>query len=95
MFPTHTNQVAGHTVLAVCYPYSKTITCVCDVQGVVINCFPTKGGVDTEEELKTEGEEKYAGGEDNITEIILATTALVAVIAFFTGWVNFLIATVS
>ena len=57
------------------------------MQGVVVNCFPTKGRELKEEEMvaREQGEKKYQVMEDNITEILLATTALVAVIAFFTG----------
>ena len=73
--------------LSVCHPYGMTITCVCDAQGKVVNCFPTiRTGVKGEEVQERKGGRKgetSVAMEDNITEILLATTALVAVIAFF------------
>ena len=67
-------------MLGMCYPYSVTITCVCDSDNQVINCFPTRG------RGKQEGggrEKMSLARRDNITEILLATTALVVVIALF------------
>jgi hypothetical protein len=70
----------------VCHPYGMTITCVCDTQGKVVNCFPSMGkevkGQVEEREVRGRGESSLVM-EDNITEILLATTALLAVIAFF------------
>ena len=78
-------QLSNH--LSVCHPYGMSITCVCDTQGKVVNCFPTiRTGVKGEEVQERKGGrkgEKSVAMEDNITEILLATTALVAVIAFF------------
>ena len=62
-----------------------SITCVCDPQGAIFNCFPTN--------YKRRGEVTASSREasvrraevdtDERVEIILATTALVAVIAMF------------
>ena len=72
-------QLSNH--LSVCHPYGMSITCVCDKQGKVVNCFPSMGeGMKGQVEGR---EERDLSMEDNITEILLATTALVAVIAFF------------
>jgi len=65
-----------------CYPYGASITCVCDPRGSVYNCFPTdynKG----EQGRHDESKNTLARGEDKRTEILLASTALVAVIALF------------
>ena len=81
---TRPNQLSTH--LSVCHPYGMTITCVCDTQDRVVNCFPSlEKGVKGEVEGREGGgrKEKSLSMEDNITEILLATTALVAVIAFF------------
>ena len=87
------NHLPGQTILSVCYPYSKTITCVCDIQGQVVNCFPTKGRGFKDNTIGRVGgareENLSLAMEDNITEILLATTTLVAVIAFFLGFVFF------
>ena len=77
-------QLSNH--LSVCHPYGMSITCVCDKQGKVVNCFPSMGeGMKGRLEGREGGgrEERDLSMEDNITEILLATTALVAVIAFF------------
>ena len=62
-----------------------SITCVCDPQGAIFNCFPTN--------YKRRGEVTASSREasvrraevdtDERVEVILATTALVAVIALF------------
>ena len=66
-----------------CYPYGASITCVCDPRGSVYNCFPTdykKGGQDMHSEgKKVDAQDKV----DQRVEILLASTALVTVIALF------------
>jgi len=73
-----------------CYPYGVTITCVCDNTGSVYNCYPTnyknkhQGHVGANSQAQDERltkSEKSRG--DQTVEIILATTALVTVIALF------------
>jgi len=72
-----------------CYPYGVSITCVCDNSGSVYNCYPTNyknkhsahinnSPLQDDRLIKTE---KSRG--DQTVEIILATTALVTVIALF------------
>lgn len=72
-----------------CYPYGVSITCVCDNSGSVYNCYPTNyknkhsahinnSPLQEERLAKTE-----TGRSDQTVEIILATTALVTVIALF------------
>ena len=76
-----------------CYPYGVSITCVCDNTGSVYNCYPTnykgKGGGGSGSAAGSGTGDKLAGRAgkvgrgDQTVEIILATTALVTVIALF------------
>lgn len=68
---------------ALCYPYGSSITCVCDPRGNVYNCFPTDYKGKQGNLNFGEGKKKVSSGEDQRTEILLASTALVAVIALF------------
>ena len=69
--------------MTVCYPYGRSIACVCRAHEQVVNCFPT-----LEMERRRSEQERLQGDSrskvvDNNTEILLAATALVAVIALF------------
>ena len=61
-----------------------SITCVCDPQGAIFNCFPTnykrRGEVTASREASIRRAEV---DQDERVEVILASTALVAVIALF------------
>ena len=61
-----------------------SITCVCDPQGAIFNCFPTnykrRGEVTSSREASIRRTEVDS---DERVEVILASTALVAVIALF------------
>ena len=64
-----------------------SITCVCDPQGAIFNCFPTnykrRGEVTASREASIRRAEV---DQDERVEVILASTALVAVIALFLRW---------
>ena len=62
-----------------------SITCVCDPQGAIFNCFPTnyKRVAQFGELNKRNSINKAEMDQDEKVEIILASTALVAVIALF------------
>lgn len=83
-------------MVSLCFPYGSPITCVCDPRGHVYNCFPTDtkggkmgsfhGGGDQRRQAELGGKIGAGRGmvvEDQRTEIVLATTALVAVVALF------------
>ena len=71
-------------MLVVCFPYSQEITCVCNTQEQVVNCFPTRIGEDTLEEKTSRVDDRMELDiNDSNTEVLLATSALVAVVAFF------------
>ena len=65
-----------------------SITCVCDPQGAIFNCFPTnyKRVAQFGELNKRNSINKAEMDQDEKVEIILASTALVAVIALFLRW---------
>ena len=67
-----------------------SITCVCDPQGAIFNCFPTnyKRVAQFGELNKGNKISKAEMDQDEKVEIILASTALVAVIALFLRWHN-------
>ena len=62
-----------------------SITCVCDPQGAIFNCFPTNYKRRAEQEAKTRdpSTQRSVVDTDERVEVILASTALVAVIALF------------
>ena len=62
-----------------------SITCVCDPQGTIFNCFPTnyKLGNDISQSGQTSNIKKSQLEQDEKVEIILASTALLAVVALF------------
>ena len=66
-----------------CYPYGSSITCVCDPRGNVYNCFPTDYKGKQGHGVLGEAKKKVSLREDQRVEILLACTALVAVIAIF------------
>jgi len=68
---------------SLCYPYGSSITCVCDPRGSVYNCFPTDYKGKQGSLSIGEAKKKVSPEEDQRTEILLASTALVAVIALF------------
>jgi len=77
-------------MVSLCFPYGSPITCVCDPRGHVYNCFPTdtKGKMASYRAPENGGGNSIGGrtggkGGDQRTEIVLATTALVAVVALF------------
>jgi len=77
-------------MVSLCFPYGSPITCVCDPRGHVYNCFPTdtKGKMASYRATEAGGGASIGGraggrGGDQRTEIVLATTALVAVVALF------------
>ena len=72
--------------MSVCYPYGRTIACVCNSHDQVINCFPTlEMGRERDDGGRVGGGRGEKGRQikDNQTEILLAATALVAVTALF------------
>ena len=61
-----------------------SITCVCDPQGAIFNCFPTNYKRRGEGTASREASIRRAEvDQDERVEVILASTALVAVIALF------------
>jgi len=77
-------------MVSLCFPYGSPITCVCDPRGHVYNCFPTdtKGKMASYRSPEAGRGTSIGGrsggrGGDQRTEIVLATTALVAVVALF------------
>ena len=62
-----------------------SITCVCDPQGAIFNCFPTNYKRRPEQEARTRDSstQRSVVDTDERVEVILASTALVAVIALF------------
>lgn len=72
-------------MVSLCFPYGSPITCVCDPRGHVYNCFPTdtKGKMASYRAPEVGGGRGGGKGGDQRTEIVLATTALVAVVALF------------
>ena len=63
-----------------------SITCVCDPQGAIFNCFPTnykrRGEMTSSREASIRKAEVVTDQDERV-EVILASTALVAVIALF------------
>ena len=63
-----------------------SITCVCDPQGAIFNCFPTNYKRRPEQEARAQRDpstQRSVVDTDERVEVILASTALVAVIALF------------
>ena len=62
-----------------------SITCVCDPQGAIFNCFPTNYKRRPEQEARARDPslQRSEVDTDERVEVILASTALVAVIALF------------
>ena len=57
---------------------------MCNTQEQVVNCFPTRIGENTLEEKSGSVDDRMEFDiDDSITEVLLATSALVAVVAFF------------
>ena len=66
-----------------------SITCVCDPQGTIFNCFPTNYKLrnDISDSGQSSNIQKSHMEQDEKVEIILASTALVAVVALFLRWI--------
>ena len=63
---------------------TPSITCVCDPQGTIFNCFPTNYKLRNDiSDSSSQNIKKSQMEQDEEVEIILASTALVAVIALF------------
>ena len=76
------NQTKSNKVLT----SGVSITCVCDPQGAIFNCFPTnykRRGEVTASSSREASVRRAEVDSDERVEVILASTALVAVIALF------------